>query len=191
MAADKANFNVSGGVSRSSEELAGLGGDIGARDATAGELESGFNAKSLGEADTEHILKIPKGVEEFTALHLRDCVVLDADAQPTEERQKLVYQKQVIDWKIRVSDGHEVLRREYSTGGDKEKAAEVVTRLTTVAECEGQRIDSFIEGPGVRIELWSRAVNGLHLNDFVMAAKIDQLDLTDVTIKKKPNVFLI
>lgn len=54
-----------------------------------------------------------------------------------------------------------------------------------------RKVDAFIEGPGVRIELFSRAVNGLHVNDFIMAAKIDKLDLSDVTVKKKPNVFLI
>lgn len=44
-----------------------------------GEVESQFNAKSLGEADTEHILQIPKGVEEFTALEMRDCVALSEE----------------------------------------------------------------------------------------------------------------
>ena len=118
-------------------------------------------------------------------------MVLDETAVPVEETQKLVYQKQVADWKIRVVDGHEVLRREYDTGRDQDKATEVVTRINTIAECEGQKIDSFVEGPGVRIELWSRAVNGLHVNDFIMASKIDQLDLSDVVVKKKPKTFLI
>jgi 4a-hydroxytetrahydrobiopterin dehydratase len=177
-------------VSSAMEGLGGLGGDIGARDATAGEIESNFNAKSIGEADTEHMNKVPEGLEQFTALELRSCVVLDADAAPVEERLKLVYQKQVLDWKIRVVDGHEVLRREFRTE-NAEKAKEVINRLETVAGCEGQKVDSYIEGPGVRIELWSRAVNGLHANDFVMAAKLDKLDLSDVTIKKKPQTFLI
>ena len=58
-------------VSRGDEEMAGLGGDIGARDATAGEIESNFNAKSIGEADTEHILQVPTGVAQFTELAVR------------------------------------------------------------------------------------------------------------------------
>jgi len=184
-------MNGEGGASRSEEDLAGLGGDFGARDATAGEIESQFNSKSLGEADTEHIVQVPRGVAEFTALAKRDCAALVEGDVLVEEVQKLVYAKQVMDWKIRVVDGHEVLRREWSTGGDKDKAAEVVTRLTTIAECEGQTVESFIEGPGVRVELFTRALNGLHLNDFIMAAKMDKLDLTDVTIKKKPNIYLV
>ena len=179
-----------GGTSRRVEDLAGLGGDFGARDPTAGELESNFNAKCLGEADTEHFNKIPEGMEEFTALHTRSCVSLSSDDKPCEERQALVYQKQVMDWKIRVVDGHEVLRREFRTE-DTAKAEEVITRFTSVAEAEGKTIDAFVEGPGVRVELYSKAVGGLHANDFVLAAKLDRVDVTDVVIKKKPQTFLI
>ena len=63
--------------------------------------------------------------------------------------------------------------------------------MSTVAECENKKVDSYIEGPGVRIEIWSKAVNGLHVNDFILAAKIDKLDLSDKVVKKPPNVFLV
>ena len=179
-----------GGTSRAHEDLAGLGGDFGARDPTAGELESNFNAKSIGEADTEHFNKVPEGMEEFTSLHTRSCVALTSEDVPCEESQALVYQKQVIDWKIRVVDGREVLRREYRTE-DAAKAQEVVNRFTSVAESEGQTIDAFVEGPGVRVELRSKAVGGLHVNDFVLAAKLDRVDVADVVVKKKPQTFLI
>jgi 4a-hydroxytetrahydrobiopterin dehydratase len=188
--AARALGNEKQGTSRRMEDLAGLGGDFGARDPTAGELESNFNAKCLGEADTEHFNKIPEGMEEFTALHTRSCVALSSEDSPCEERQALVYQKQVMDWKIRVVDGHEVLRREYRTE-DTNKAEEVITRFTSVAEAEGKTIDTFIEGPGVRVEIYSKAVGGLHANDFILAAKLDQVDVTDVVIKKKPQTFLI
>ena len=86
----RADNLINGNVSVSAESVAGVGGDIGARDATAGEIESNFNAKSIGEADTEHMNKVPEGLEQFTALELRSCVVLDADAAPIEERLKLL-----------------------------------------------------------------------------------------------------
>ena len=179
-----------GGTRAEAERIAGLGGDFGARDATAAEIESNFNAKSIGEADTEHMLRVPEGMEEFTALNLRSCVGLDASDAALEERQALVYQKQVMDWKIRVVDGVEVLRREFRTA-DKDKAQEVVTRFSSIAESEGQTLQSFIEGPGVRFELTSKAVKGLHQNDFIMAAKLDRVDVSDVVVKKKPQTFLI
>ena len=101
-----------------------------------------------------------------------------------------MYQKQVMDWKIRVVDGREVLRREFRTENPA-NAEEVVTRFTSVAEAEGQTLDAFVEGPGVRVELRSKALAGLHANDFVLAAKLDRVDVADVVVKKKPQTFLI
>jgi hypothetical protein len=57
---------MNNGVNSRDEAMGGLGGDIGARDATDGEIASGFNNTSLGEADTEHMLQVPRGVQEFT-----------------------------------------------------------------------------------------------------------------------------
>ena len=179
-----------GGTSRRHEDVAGLGGDFGARDATPQELESNFSAKSIGEADTEHMNKIPEGMEEFTALHTRSCVAVTPESAPCDTKQALVYQKQVMDWKIRVVDGREVLRREFRTENPA-NAEEVVTRFTSVAEAEGQTLDAFVEGPGVRVELRSKALAGLHANDFVLAAKLDRVDVADVVVKKKPQTFLI
>ena len=44
---------------------------------------------------------------------------------------------------------------------------------------------------GVRVELRSKALAGLHANDFVLAAKLDRVDVADVVVKKKPQTFLI
>mmetsp|Transcript_29384 Transcript_29384/g.72735 ORF Transcript_29384/g.72735 Transcript_29384/m.72735 type:complete len:249 (-) Transcript_29384:68-814(-) len=170
---------------------AGLGGDIGARDATAGELESNFNSKSIGEADTEHMNKVPTQVEAMLALRNRNCCGNEDVTEVIPEKQCIVYSKQVLDWKIRKNeDGHEVLRREWRTA-DKELAAQVVSRVSAVCESEGQRVDTWVEGPGLRVELTTRKVKGLHVNNFIMAAKIEQLDMSDIVIKKKPNVFLM
>ena len=43
----------------------------------------------------------------------------------------------------------------------------------------------------MRFELTSKAVGGLHQNDFVMAAKLDKIDVSDVVVKKKPQTFLV
>ena len=84
-------------------------------------------------------------MEEFTALHTRSCVALTPEGAPCDTKQALVYQKQVMDWKIRVVDGREVLRREFRTENPA-NAEEVVTRFTSVAEAEGQTLDAFVKG---------------------------------------------
>ena len=114
-----------------------------------------------------------------------------AGARPHRGATQAVYQKQVLDWKIRVVDGHEVLRREFRTENE-EKAKEVINRLETVAGCEGQKVDAYIEGPGVRIELWSRGRMACTPTISSPPPSSDGIDLSGgVTVKKKSQTFLI
>ena len=51
-------------------------------------------------------------------------------------------------------------------------------RVAEVAEEDGHHPDLHIEGyRNVRIELWTHAIGGLSENDFILAAKIDQLPI--------------
>lgn len=49
-------------------------------------------------------------------------------------------------------------------------------KVAEVAEADGHHPDLHIEGyRNVAIELWTHAIGGLSENDFILAAKIDQL----------------
>jgi 4a-hydroxytetrahydrobiopterin dehydratase len=51
-------------------------------------------------------------------------------------------------------------------------------RVAAVAETDGHHPDLHLEGyRNVAIELWTHAIGGLSENDFILAAKIDQLPI--------------
>ena len=51
-------------------------------------------------------------------------------------------------------------------------------RVAGVAEADGHHPDLHLEGyRSVAIELWTHAIGGLSENDFILAAKIDQLPI--------------
>ena len=53
---------------------------------------------------------------------------------------------------------------------------EFFTKVAELAEAEGHHPDLHLEGyRHVWIELWTHAIGGLSENDFILAAKIDQL----------------
>ena len=177
----------SGGVSKRQEDLGGLGGDIGARDPTVGEIESGFTSKSLGHADTDHILQVPQGMAEMIML-----VNKKVDGASEEYTAKLdfakqeVYRKQVWDWKIRPGRGNfECLRREFSTAdGDADKLVGLVRGVCeangwTPATCEAT------SGSKVLVELGNDGIKGMCVNDFIIAAKIDACDEAKALIVKE------
>ena len=59
--------------------------------------------------------------------------------------------------------------------GDFKEAMEFVSKVAVIAEQEGHHPDITIHYNKVEIVLWSHFVNGLSINDFILAAKIDKI----------------
>ena len=55
------------------------------------------------------------------------------------------------------------------------QAIEFVQDVADLAEEQGHHPDFEISGSKVDIVLWTHAIDGLHENDFIMAAKINEL----------------
>lgn len=58
---------------------------------------------------------------------------------------------------------------------DFAQAVEFVNQVAKIAEAEGHHPDISISYNKVTLELWTHAISGLSENDFVLAAKIEQL----------------
>ena len=78
------------------------------------------------------------------------------------------------DWEIEEADGHPLLVKTYRFSNFVQ-AVDFVNRITPVAEAEGHHPDLLVSWGRVRVQLWTHAAGGLTENDFVLAAKIDQL----------------
>eukprot|EP00882_Tetradesmus_deserticola_P001423 GHRQ01001539.1.p1 GENE.GHRQ01001539.1~~GHRQ01001539.1.p1 ORF type:complete len:179 (+),score=37.46 GHRQ01001539.1:159-695(+) len=116
---------------------------------------------------------------EYMGLH---PMVMD---RPTAEK----YKEQVDPrWQI-IEDTEKRLRlRRVMRTKNFTKALELFQRVGQVAEAEGHHPDLHLEGwNNVRIELWTHARNGLSDNDFIVAAKFDDIDLADLLSKKQPE----
>lgn len=69
------------------------------------------------------------------------------------------------------------------------QALELFQRVGEVAEAEQHHPDLHLEGwNNCTIDLWTHARSGLSENDFIVAAKIDQLDISDLLSKKQPEL---
>jgi 4a-hydroxytetrahydrobiopterin dehydratase len=55
------------------------------------------------------------------------------------------------------------------------KAMEFVNKVAEIAEEEGHHPDILIEWNKVTLTLWTHAIKGLFENDFILAAKIDEI----------------
>lgn len=76
-------------------------------------------------------------------------------------------------WKV--NDNRKLERRfEFN---DFVAAVAFVNRMATLAEAEGHHPDFAVQYSIVDVKVWTHAIGGLSENDFILAAKIDELPL--------------
>lgn len=170
-------------------EKAMLGDDFGARDPFAGEIESNFGDKVLGNYDTEHIIKPPEKISEIIGLKSKRCIPCEGgNVQKLEEKEVERLKKQVPGWKLATDkSGAQVIRCEWKVRNFA-AGLQLFQRIAEVAEEQGHHPDLHLEGwNNVYVDLSTHAAGGLTENDFIMASKINELDFTDLQPKKKPK----
>jgi 4a-hydroxytetrahydrobiopterin dehydratase len=80
----------------------------------------------------------------------------------------------VPEWKVAEVDGIRRIRREYSFA-DFVSAMNFAVQVGELAEREGHHPDLHISWGKVVVETWTHKIRGLHQNDYVLAAKTDEL----------------
>ena len=96
----------------------------------------------------------------------------DSPRVTAEEIEEL--RLQVPDWKL--VDRESILRLERTFRfRDFAEALSFTNRVGALAEAEGHHPAILTEWGQVTVTLWTHAIQGLHRNDFIMAAKIGSL----------------
>lgn len=99
------------------------------------------------------------------------CRVGAPKVDDTEARELL---QQIPDWSLIEVDGINQLQRQYKFKNFV-TAMEFANRLADIAEAEGHHPGILIEWGKATVTWWSHSIKGLHRNDFIMAAKTDNL----------------
>jgi 4a-hydroxytetrahydrobiopterin dehydratase len=108
------------------------------------------------------------GVTELARGH---CEVCAPGTPPIPEEEAAALSSEVPGWD---RDGNRSLRREFSFADFKD-AFGFVARAALIAEAEGHHPDIELGWGRAAFQLTTHAASGLTRNDFVLAAKIDEL----------------
>ncbi len=108
-----------------------------------------------------------------TELTHRRCKACEGGVPPLSAEQVRDYLKAVPEWEL-TDDGRRIFR-EWRVK-DFLAALDFFNRIGRVAEEEDHHPDLHLVGyRNVTVEIWTHALGGLSENDFILAAKIDQL----------------
>jgi len=104
----------------------------------------------------------------------KKCEACRADAPQATPEEIEEYRTQIPNWDILDNDGVKQLRRQYKFKNFA-KALEFANKVGEIADQEDHHPSILVEYGKTTVTWYTHKINGLHVNDFIMAARSDQL----------------
>jgi 4a-hydroxytetrahydrobiopterin dehydratase len=102
------------------------------------------------------------------------CVACRADSPKVTEDEVAELKPQIPDWQLIERDGIPRLERVFKLHNFAEALA-FTNRVGALAEEQGHHPALLTEWGKVTVTWWTHKIKGLHRNDFIMAAKTDEI----------------
>lgn len=112
-------------------------------------------------------------VQSTSELIAKKCRPCEGGVEPYSRDESVAQLEKLSGWKL--TDDGQRIRKEWTVKNFM-AGLDFFNRVAAVAEADGHHPDLHIAGyRNVAIELWTHAIGGLSENDFILAAKIDEL----------------
>ena len=110
----------------------------------------------------------------MTELKQQQCSACRSDAMPVGDAELDNLLLEIPNWHLETRNGVRQLEREFRFA-NYAAAMDFAVRVGELAEAEDHHPAILTEWGKVRVTWWTHAIRGLHINDFICAAKTDQL----------------
>jgi 4a-hydroxytetrahydrobiopterin dehydratase len=110
----------------------------------------------------------------MTDLQQMKCVPCRGGEPALTDGQIAALRPQVPEWHVRDFDGVNRLERQFKFP-DFGAAVAFTNRVAEIAEAQDHHPLIITEWGKVTVQWWTHKIRGLHQNDFIMAAKTDQI----------------
>ena len=104
----------------------------------------------------------------------KTCTACRAGAPLATPQETANYLAQLPGWQLIVVDGIDQLQKTF-TFKNFVRALEFTNQVGAIAEEENHHPAIVTEWGRVTVSWWTHKIGGLHANDFIMAAKTDQI----------------
>ncbi len=102
------------------------------------------------------------------------CEVCRVGAPKATDEEITAFLSQYSEWKLREQNGIKRIERVFKFKNFVQALA-FTNKVGELAEAEGHHPAILTEWGKVTVTWWTHKIGGLHRNDFIMAAKTDQL----------------
>jgi len=114
-------------------------------------------------------------------LSQQKCVPCKGDEIPLAKAEINIYHQQIPDWEIVTAEAIPRIKRSYKTKNFLE-AVDLITQIAKIAEAEQHHPNLHLHNYNqLEVEIYTHKTKGLHINDFILASKIENLVKTAVS----------
>jgi len=110
-------------------------------------------------------------------LYEKNCVPCRGDIAPFTKEQIDEYLKYLIDWKVLINQNKAFYLLRVYKFSDFEKSLSFINKVSNIAEEEGHHPDLKFGWGYAEVNIFTHAINGLSLSDFILASKIDMISV--------------
>jgi len=103
----------------------------------------------------------------------KKCIPCEGNVPQLSEAEAMELLKQLDDWSL-IDEAHLLAKR--FRFKDFAHTMEFLNKVAAIAEEEGHHPDLTVSYGSATVELMTHAIGGLSENDFIVAAKIDELE---------------
>ena len=104
----------------------------------------------------------------------KPMIAINRDSKPVSQDEITDLLEQIPQWNLLEEAGIAKLQRTFLLA-DFAAALELTEQIGALAEGENHHPAILTEWGKVTVTWWTHSIKGLHLNDFIMAARTDQL----------------
>ena len=110
-------------------------------------------------------------------LHQKKCVPCRGDIPPFTREQIDEYLKFLLGWKVLVNENKAFYLSRVYKFTNFEKSLGFINKVSIIAEEEGHHPDLKFGWGYAEVNIFTHAINGLSLSDFILASKIDMISV--------------
>jgi 4a-hydroxytetrahydrobiopterin dehydratase len=110
----------------------------------------------------------------MSTLASQTCIACRADSPRATDAETADYMRQLPEWSV-VNEGDMNRLKRVFPFSNFVDALSFTNRVGELAESQGHHPLLITEWGRVTVEWWTHSIGGLHVNDFVMAARTDEL----------------
>jgi 4a-hydroxytetrahydrobiopterin dehydratase len=114
-------------------------------------------------------------------LSKKKCIPCEGGVVPFDISEIHKYQKKVDGWKIAKNDKEIYFLEKNFNFKDFKGSQNFVNSVGTISEEEGHHPDISFGWGYVKLNITTHAIEGLSENDFILAAKIDQILMSEMS----------